>query len=105
MSFIDFLLKNYLHAYFDFLKINYTFLHLQNAFFSANQFCRRIYFMITFLARFLALQQNPLSPEINKIYHESNGEKKLLQFLLDNLASKLHFLFFKLIFYFLNFVQ
>ncbi|CAI4228362.1 unnamed protein product [Auanema sp. JU1783] len=34
----------------------------------------------------LGLQGNPLSPEINKIYHESNGASKLLHFLLDHLA-------------------
>jgi len=32
------------------------------------------------------LQQNPLSPDISKIYHEVNGDKKLLQHLLDHLA-------------------
>ncbi|CAJ0929179.1 unnamed protein product, partial [Mesorhabditis belari] len=34
----------------------------------------------------LGLTGNPLSPEINKIYHETNGQQKLLQFLLDHLA-------------------
>lgn len=34
----------------------------------------------------LGLAGNPLSPEISKIYHESNGQQKLLQFLLDHLA-------------------
>ncbi|KAI1703847.1 endonuclease/Exonuclease/phosphatase family domain-containing protein [Ditylenchus destructor] len=34
----------------------------------------------------LALQHNPLSPEISKIYHDLNGDKKLLQHLLDHLA-------------------
>ncbi|VDM63174.1 unnamed protein product [Angiostrongylus costaricensis] len=34
----------------------------------------------------LGLQGNPLSPEINKIYHESNGSHKLLHFLHDHLA-------------------
>uniref|UniRef100_A0A915CY62 poly(A)-specific ribonuclease n=1 Tax=Ditylenchus dipsaci TaxID=166011 RepID=A0A915CY62_9BILA len=33
-----------------------------------------------------ALQQNPLSPDISKIYHDVNGDKKLLQHLLDHLA-------------------
>ncbi|PAV65588.1 hypothetical protein WR25_12287 [Diploscapter pachys] len=36
----------------------------------------------------LGLAGNPLSPEISKIYHESNGAHKLLQFLLDHLASQ-----------------
>ncbi|CAD6197925.1 unnamed protein product [Caenorhabditis auriculariae] len=35
----------------------------------------------------LGLQGNPLSPEISKIYHETNGSQKLLQFLLDHLTS------------------
>ncbi|CAB3409478.1 unnamed protein product [Caenorhabditis bovis] len=35
----------------------------------------------------LGLQGNPLSPEISKIYHESNGSLKILQFLLDHLTS------------------
>ncbi|EYC40985.1 hypothetical protein Y032_0587g345 [Ancylostoma ceylanicum] len=35
----------------------------------------------------LGLQGNPLSPEINKIYHESNGSHKLLHFLHDHLAT------------------
>lgn len=34
----------------------------------------------------LGLQGNPLSPEISKIYHDTNGAQKLLQFLLDHLA-------------------
>uniref|UniRef100_A0A1I7XDI4 Leucine rich repeat containing 36 n=1 Tax=Heterorhabditis bacteriophora TaxID=37862 RepID=A0A1I7XDI4_HETBA len=37
----------------------------------------------------LGLQGNPLSPEINKIYHENNGSHKLLQFLLDHLAKRM----------------
>ncbi|KAK6058947.1 hypothetical protein COOONC_03458 [Cooperia oncophora] len=37
----------------------------------------------------LGLQGNPLSPEINKIYHESNGSHKLLHFLHDHLATVL----------------
>ena len=36
----------------------------------------------------LGLQGNPLSPELSKLYHEQNGSAKLLQFLLDHLASK-----------------
>ncbi|CAJ0579635.1 unnamed protein product, partial [Mesorhabditis spiculigera] len=34
----------------------------------------------------LGLGGNPLSPEIAKIYQETNGQQKLLQFLLDHLA-------------------
>uniref|UniRef100_A0A914ID77 poly(A)-specific ribonuclease n=1 Tax=Globodera rostochiensis TaxID=31243 RepID=A0A914ID77_GLORO len=33
-----------------------------------------------------ALAHNPLSPEISKIYQDLNGDKKLLQYLLDHLA-------------------
>jgi hypothetical protein len=40
----------------------------------------------------LGLQGNPLSPEISKLYHESNGAQKLLQFLLDHLASQFTFI-------------
>jgi len=32
------------------------------------------------------LAHNPLSPEISKIYQDLNGDKKLLQYLLDHLA-------------------
>lgn len=42
----------------------------------------------------LGLQGNPLSPEISKIYHETNGAQKILQFLLDHLTSKFTFLLF-----------
>ncbi|VDN56441.1 unnamed protein product [Dracunculus medinensis] len=34
----------------------------------------------------LGLAGNPLSPEISKIYHDSNGAHKLLRFLLDHLS-------------------
>ncbi|EFP08483.1 hypothetical protein GCK72_014289 [Caenorhabditis remanei] len=40
----------------------------------------------------LGLNGNPLSPEISKIYHETNGAQKILQFLLDHLTSKFSFL-------------
>ncbi|VDM41917.1 unnamed protein product [Toxocara canis] len=33
------------------------------------------------------LQGNPLSPELSKIYGEPNGQQKVLQFLLDHLAT------------------
>uniref|UniRef100_A0A1I7TX84 poly(A)-specific ribonuclease n=1 Tax=Caenorhabditis tropicalis TaxID=1561998 RepID=A0A1I7TX84_9PELO len=38
----------------------------------------------------LGLQGNPLSPEIAKIYHETNGAQKILQFLLDHLTINTH---------------
>lgn len=38
----------------------------------------------------LGLQGNPLSPEISKIYHETNGAQKILQFLLDHLTINTH---------------
>lgn len=37
----------------------------------------------------IGLAGNPLSPEISKIYHDSNGAHKLLRFLLDHLSGKL----------------
>ncbi|CAI5447296.1 unnamed protein product [Caenorhabditis angaria] len=40
-----------------------------------------------FRVQTLGLQGNPLSPEISKIYHESNGSQRILQFLLDHLTN------------------